>query len=167
MFQESACQETNCLLNYLFHNDLTKNKAKVSYIKITHIFSSNKIASTESHNYPINLVFSVNKNLVYFWSVFFFLMLVTIFHKIWHLGKKMQKNAKMSFLYEQDLIKYACFELYRVPWENYLENLEIEKKNVSKQVQLFIQCVSLNHVEKKNLLEHHNKNISLKIASAK
>ena len=41
--------------------------------KLTAFFSSNKNASTEPHNDSINLVFSVIKNLVYFWHVIFFL----------------------------------------------------------------------------------------------
>ena len=45
---------------------LHKDKVKVSHTKINHIFSHNKNASAEPHNYPIKLVFSVNKNLIYF-----------------------------------------------------------------------------------------------------
>ena len=40
-----------------FKIGLTKNKVKVSYTKINHIFSRNKNASTELHNYLINLFF--------------------------------------------------------------------------------------------------------------
>ena len=44
---------------------LRKDKLKVSHARIN-IFWCNKNASTEPHNYPINLVFAVNENLVYF-----------------------------------------------------------------------------------------------------
>ena len=49
-----------------------KIRVKVSYTKINHVFSCNENASTEPLNYPINLFFSVSKNLVYFWCAIFF-----------------------------------------------------------------------------------------------
>ena len=66
---------------------LRKDKVKVSHAKNSHIFSHNKNASTEQHNHAINLVFPVNRNLVYFWHTIFFLMLAAISHKIWHFEK--------------------------------------------------------------------------------
>ena len=64
IFEESACQNSNRLLTTSFKMALQKNKIKVSHTKINHIFPRNKNGSTEPHNYPINLIFSVNKNLV-------------------------------------------------------------------------------------------------------
>ena len=52
---------------------LQRDEVKVSHTKINHIFSCNKSASAELHNYPINLFLSVNKNLVNFWHIIFFL----------------------------------------------------------------------------------------------
>ena len=60
-------------LNTSFTIPLWKDKVKVSHEKISHIFLHNKNASTETHNYPINLFFSINKDLIYFWCVNFFL----------------------------------------------------------------------------------------------
>ena len=77
---------------------LRKDKVKISHTKISHIFSRSKNPSTEPHNYPINLVLSVNKNFVSLWSLIFFLMLAIIFHKIWDFEKKILKNVKSSFL---------------------------------------------------------------------
>ena len=69
--------QTSCLKNQHAKNQivclttsftilLRKNKVKVSHAKINRIFSRNKNAFTEPDNSPINLVFSVNKNLVCF-----------------------------------------------------------------------------------------------------
>ena len=63
--------QTVCL-NKSFAIPLQNDKVKGSHTKISHIFSRNKNASTEPHKYPINL----------------FLMLATIFHKIWDTEKK-------------------------------------------------------------------------------
>ena len=62
---QCAKSQTVCLTTS-FKMVLRKNKIKVSHTKINHIFPRNKNVSTEPHNYPINLVLSVNKNLVYF-----------------------------------------------------------------------------------------------------
>ena len=72
---------------------LRKEKVKVSYAKISRIFLHNNNASTEPRNYLINLVFLLNKNLIYF-SCVTFLILATIFHKIWDFEKKMKKKKK-------------------------------------------------------------------------
>ena len=42
-----------------------ENKVKVIPTKINHIFSQDKNAPAEPHNYPINLVLAVNINLAY------------------------------------------------------------------------------------------------------
>ena len=68
------------------------------------------------------------------------------------------------------MIKHAKFQLYRVhPNGVILENLEIDDNFVKKEFDfLYIKgCVSLKCVEKRKLLGHHNKNISLKITFAK
>ena len=55
------------LKNQHVKNSLTqKDKVKVSHAKINCIFSPNKNASKEPDYYPINLLFYVNENLVYF-----------------------------------------------------------------------------------------------------
>ena len=60
-----AKNQTVCLTTN-FTVALRKDKVKVGLAKINHIFSRNKNASTEPPNYPINLVFSVNENVVNF-----------------------------------------------------------------------------------------------------
>ena len=69
MFEESACQKSDCLLNKILYNSLTK----IDHAKTSDFFTQrNKNSSREPHNYPINLFFSVHKNLVYFWRAIFF-----------------------------------------------------------------------------------------------
>ena len=43
-----------------------KDKVEASHAKISRNFSHHKNASTEPHNYPLNLFFTVNKNVVFF-----------------------------------------------------------------------------------------------------
>ena len=43
-----------------------KDKVEVRHAKISRNFSYHKNASTEPHNYPLNLFFTVHKNLVFF-----------------------------------------------------------------------------------------------------
>ena len=43
-----------------------KGKVEVSHAKISRNFSHHKNASAEPHNYPLNLFFTVHKNLVFF-----------------------------------------------------------------------------------------------------
>ena len=100
MFEEEYAKNQIICWTTCFTVALQKYQVKVSHAKISRIFSPNKNASTEPHNYPLNLFFSLNKDLVCFWHVFFFLMLATIFHKIWHFEKMIQKTAEMSFLFE-------------------------------------------------------------------
>ena len=65
MFEESTCQ--SACLTTSFTIPLPKDTVKDSHAEINHIFSRKKNASTQPHNYPINLFFfSVSKNVVYF-----------------------------------------------------------------------------------------------------
>ena len=82
---------------------LQKGKIKASHTKINHIFLRNKNASTGWHNYSINLFFSVDKNLVYFWHVMFFLDAshnISQNMRFWK-KKRYKKNAK-TFFFEED-----------------------------------------------------------------
>ena len=66
MFEESAAKNHIVCLTTPSTITLQKYKVKVSHTKISSIFPLNKNAFTEPHNYPINLLSSVNKNLGYF-----------------------------------------------------------------------------------------------------
>ena len=73
MFEEEYAKNQIICWTTCFTVALQKYQVKVSHAKISRIFSPNKNASTEPHNYPLNLFFSLNKDLVCFWHVFFFL----------------------------------------------------------------------------------------------
>ena len=107
--------------NASFTITLGKDKVKVSHAKVNHIFACNKNASTEPHNYPMNLSFSVNKNSVCSSHAIFFLMLATILHKIQHFEKKIKKNTNMSFFFEQDL------NILNTIWKTVLTKIKITK----------------------------------------
>ena len=93
IFEESVCQKSDCLLKHILYNSLTKDKVKVDHAKISHIFSRNKNASTEQHNYTINLVFPVSEIVsVYIWRSIFFPD-YTISHKLWKEDVEKYKNV--------------------------------------------------------------------------
>ena len=99
MFEESACQKSDHLLNCIFHNCLTKGEVPLYTQKVT-AFPCSKNASTEPFIYPINLAFCVNKNVIYFWHAIFFLDVSHNISQIWHFEKKI-KNAKTTSFFEQ------------------------------------------------------------------
>ena len=82
-----------------FAISLRKDKVKVSQVKISCVFSCNKNASTEPHNYPLNPVFSVNKNLVYFWHVIFLSWFSHNISQDMRFWKEDIKNVKTSFFF--------------------------------------------------------------------
>ena len=78
---------------------LWKDKVKVSHAKISCIFSCNKNASKEPDNYPINLTFSVNINLVWIWCVIFFFDISQNFSQNMRFSKKDVKKCKNIILF--------------------------------------------------------------------
>ena len=84
---------------------LRKNKVIVRYTNINHVFPRNKNVSTKPHDYPRNLFFSVNKNLVYFWRVMFFLDGSCNISQNMTFWKEDAKNTKTSFFFERDHIR--------------------------------------------------------------
>ena len=77
--------------------------------KISQIFSNNKHASIESKNYPINLIFSVNKNFIYFWPVIFFLNVSHNISQNMRYWKEDLQKAKASFFFERARMLFCVF----------------------------------------------------------
>ena len=137
MFEESACQNSNRLLTTSFKMALRKNKIKFSHTKINHIFPCNKNGSTESHNYPINLIFSVNKNLVYFWREIFFLDVIHNISRNMTFWKEDAQKCKSVILFWTGLYIYiyTSTNLPRQTKRPYNSNMLFEWFNRIKMLQ--------------------------------
>ena len=155
MFEESACQKSDHLLNCIFHNCLTKGEVPLYTQKVT-AFPCSKNASTEPFNYPINLAFCVNKNLIYFWHAIFFLDVSHNISQIWHFEKKI-KIAKTTSFFEQGhwLSPYLSNWNFDEWFSNYLsKNKFLASCSPSIKQGPYFQkiCQILNELGKKNCL---------------